>query len=1229
MHASSLSRMESEIATQTRLANLYQSSRDELRTELAGLTNARTQLQDTLNQALARQEQAEKTAQLTADKLRSELDEAQRTIDDLAQQKDELARQVQQLREELQDVPQLGEGGNFLSSGSRGAGDSALSVTHTTTTSSTNVQIGQAELYAKYIAALDQLRTEKHESRLIEQYLQQIQREISEKAPLIEQQRFAYNKLITLNTTLTDKMQQAQAEAAHWQQECAKISKQREQESAELSHARQESDDLARQVRSLLRGKSRVSDPSDMSRLGAQALISESLVEVDDVDDVQRQNQKLLAVVREISKQNEEMQIERQRSEQQQAEEMRTKQSLELQAAYASIEQMQEQRKGLEIRLEALLHGASLHSAAGGADEGRMVVMDPQSLATAAAGGLQGNPAATASLMADLQQQLRDRTASHEHDKADWQRDRAHLHQQLTDVQNQLVLLKNEHSVTVQHMSGSLDQARSTASESRLQLVTVQNELKSFQHLYAELKSTKASLDSEINTLRSRSAALNDSMIASAKAMQALTQDKARAEDTAAKLTGENASLAASLSLSNKASARYATENAELTSQLSALNKLVANLQSMQSLMQSREESTRNAIVTEKEQLRVDWVSCKQQLDEERRAAREMDKHLQTKLSDMQDKLDSKQSELSSVKEQLIESRTLQVTAVARVAQLEVDLKTAQESLSSIQSARLKEKEDRESMLSAAEGPGKLTKEQQLALQVQKLSSENAELSSAIAEQKAHVANLSSLAQKTEKDLQSVTMDSRLYRLSTEKQLGELRSSKQTLTARIEKLVSDIKSNEVESASAIDAAHSKISVLENQLSDAQRAKVESEKISAEYVHNLARLQAEIAELAKQAQDNQAKYEQELQNHSRTVSELSAKRNEIQSVAAKNADLSKELAALQSQTTSLQEANRQLTTELAESTAAFQSQLAASKSQHELLYGQLEVLSIQLKRLQENQNIESMRGGATGATAMESEAGAEGDAATSASASSSQQLADLHSIIKFLRKEKEELAVQYERQLQVQSRSENQMEQMRKQIQDLQDELQAEVSKRVAGAQSGSSAAASAAPGTTAADHTRLLSQLNQLSMLEESNSMLRDEAAKSAAKVRELQSALDRLDASVSPLRARIDQLESEKSVLSADLSSTRLENSRWSGRYQKLLNQSEFIDPEVHNIVKAEVEQLKQEKVALEEELGARNIQTETIKQQLAELESRHHKMKEAAQHWSVHACTVHAERG
>ena len=114
----------------------------------------------------------------------------------------------------------------------------------------------------------------------MEQYLQQIQREISEKAPLIEQQRFAYNKLISLNTSLADKTQALQQEATFLRLEYEKLVVQRAEESAQLVRSKQESDDLARQVRSLLRGKSQVSHTykqqcADMSSrpVGANALL--------------------------------------------------------------------------------------------------------------------------------------------------------------------------------------------------------------------------------------------------------------------------------------------------------------------------------------------------------------------------------------------------------------------------------------------------------------------------------------------------------------------------------------------------------------------------------------------------------------------------------------------------------------------------------------------------------------------------------------------------------------------------------------------------------------------------------------------------------------------------------------------------------------------------------------------------------------------------------------------
>jgi prefoldin subunit 5 len=184
---------------------------------------------------------------------------------------------------------------------------------------------------------------------------------------------------------------------------------------------------------------------------------------------------------------------------------------------------------------------------------------------------------------------------------------------------------------------------------------------------------------------------------------------------------------------------------------------------------------------------------------------------------------------------------------------------------------------------------------------------------------------------------------------------------------------------------------------------------------------------------------------------------------------------------------------------------------------------------------------------------------------------------------------------------------------------LKEQLQAEIRRKAAPANGAGTSAAAAS--TTAAEHDRLLSQLNQLHILQESNSMLREENNKYVARLKELQSTIDRLESSVNPLTQRIDELESAKSTLESDLAATRLENSRWSGRYQKLLTQSDFIDPEIYKQLREEHDTLQTQKAAIEAELAALKEAHEAMTAERDQIQARLEKMRKAAAHWFVHA--------
>ena len=517
-------------------------------------------------------------------------------------------------------------------------------------------------------------------------------------------------------------------------------------------------------------------------------------MEVIDVEEIQQQNQRLLSVVRELSHQNEEYVKEKTQLGFDLQQQLKVKQTEQLEQAYQSIELLKEQRKALEIRLEALLHGISLNAVNENGDQ-RLRILDPQSIATAAAGGLNGNNGATAGLVADLQQQLRDQSASFDHSKSDWERSRGELLKSSSDLQAKLELVTKEHALTVRTLTQQVDQARSQHSDARMQLAKVQSELNSYQALYADLKTRHAESTREIEMMRGRADQLNAQLIANQKQLQSLDQERKQVDEEKRRLAVQNVQLQSSSTLATKSSTRYAQENAELNAQLSHLQSLITNLQTMQTVFETRESTARDQLTREKEALRVDWLTVKKQLDEERSNAREMDQHQRRVADDLREKLETSQKTYHETREQLIETRTNYQSTQQRLTQLESELKASQDRLEAITVARQREKDLREGKIIDASA-SHMTKEQQLQSDLSKAESAIAEYVAQIAEQKQDLTNLTKLASDTENELQSLTLESRLYKSRTEKELQELRENKSQLTARIEHLGQTLKQNE-------------------------------------------------------------------------------------------------------------------------------------------------------------------------------------------------------------------------------------------------------------------------------------------------------------------------------------------------------------------------------------------------------------------------------------------------
>ena len=174
------------------------------------------------------------------------------------------------------------------------------------------------QIYSQYVSVSEQMLFKEEENKRLNSYIDQILQEIESRAPAMARQREDYEKSVEMVASLTSQLELAAEEAESERQNAIEARRQLLQ--MERSHQRYQKQvqDLGAQVRFLLREieilkGNRIPDRSDSemevssSDGSAAQVISRHLVTFRDIEEIQKKNQELLHVVRELSEKQDEI----------------------------------------------------------------------------------------------------------------------------------------------------------------------------------------------------------------------------------------------------------------------------------------------------------------------------------------------------------------------------------------------------------------------------------------------------------------------------------------------------------------------------------------------------------------------------------------------------------------------------------------------------------------------------------------------------------------------------------------------------------------------------------------------------------------------------------------------------------------------------------------------------------------------------------------------------------
>uniref|UniRef100_A0A3B4X1R9 Nucleoprotein TPR n=1 Tax=Seriola lalandi dorsalis TaxID=1841481 RepID=A0A3B4X1R9_SERLL len=515
----------------------------------------------------------------------------------------ELKERIQGLEKELDNANEL-----LSSSKLRPVGTtSVLTEEQMTTMSPTAAAVSKikpgmklTELYTAYVESQEQLQLERLENKRVNKYLDDIVQEVEAKAPLLKRQRDEHERMQKSVASLSAKLEQAVKEVHRLQRESDEANKrssvlERDNQRCELQLA-----DMAQQVRVLLieleeaRGNHVVHEEevSSADVSSTSEVISQHLVTFRSVEELQKQNQRLLVALRELS------------DAQEKERHGELVQSLE--KAQAELESLKEQRSQQVKMTESIVRQRDMYRVLLAQATGvnfPQTSPDEFSLTTTprrspAATPTTGTPTALVSMATESAEALEAKAA---------------LRQQLQEV---FSTYKKERVESDKVLMEQNEKLQEQLSDLRSQNAKISTQLE-FASKYEMLQDNVEGYRKEIASLREKEQKMTASTQKHEQTVHTLNEDLRAAKEKLTMAEGCAESLRKERNMLKLVESRLTQEKETVQSQQQSQKLLLTNLQSIQATLERSETDTRQRLNSQLEKQEREISQLQKKLENE------------------------------------------------------------------------------------------------------------------------------------------------------------------------------------------------------------------------------------------------------------------------------------------------------------------------------------------------------------------------------------------------------------------------------------------------------------------------------------------------------------------------------------------------------------------------------------------------------------------------------------
>ncbi|KAF4595700.1 filament-forming protein [Ophiocordyceps camponoti-floridani] len=727
------------------------------------------------------------------------------------------------------------------------------------------------------------------------------------------------------------------------------------------------------------------------------------------------------------------------------------------------------------------------------------------------------------------------------------------LTEALRKLQSEYDNFRDVHEDVRKDLRKQIDQLSSEKSSLQTERITLQGELRIESERRETLQGNYVALQAENVALQKRSQTLSETAAKQDIRTQQVAEELVEARGMLDSMRNETANLKAEKRLWKDIQDRMSRDNEGLIEEKNRLNNLLATQQTLENERNLVEAEARRKAQEKIEKLERELDETQRKLSSEIVESKNLQLRKEFEAKEAQKRIDDLMTSLSQIREEHVGVKTSRDHLQARVDELTVELRNAEERVGRLQPR-------------PTTRPGSTTMDDG-SQQREELESEIRDLNNDISDLKR---DLDLAKTKLENALTQVEQYRQLSQ-SNEEMLEDFRSSQDHYRQEMELLVEEKQAKIVELeqrvsdvSAELSRSNGELSALRDSQSEVSRRQEDERAILQEELNRLREESARHAEAVRHHQQDlraqadiaskaQLDYEQELLKHAeaaKLAQQLRSEHNELKSLTATlRAEAESAKVALAQSETSWQERRQSLEREMSE----IKERRDDVNAQNKLLHQQLEGLATQVAALQQK------RAG-----------GDEADNEAMSPVPVGDALEGLRELNGYLRREKEILEVQYDLKSQESKRLQQQLEYVQSQLDEVRLKLDQE---RTLSAQGGQNVM-----------HQSLMEKLNELNLYRESSATLRNENHQLKDRIAERDKKMQELEAKVRPLQAEIDNLGMSKTYLEEEIKQIQQDRDRWQKRTENILTKYGRVDPAEMDSLKQSIEDLQQERDALKE---------------------------------------------